>query len=362
MRTPWWAILVTALVACGCGREAVPDYDSEQSQLLVSTLAEIRAGDPARSLAALEALGAADPNSRLPELALAHERDRELVARLNRHLQSGELGQAGEILRHQRRFGDMGTSLMAWSELPDALRAMERYVAGKPYQTSVQMRQALARLDEWQRLLAESPAFQTFRNAEYEALSGLVNQEKDRIAQSLLSDLDALVLVGDDQAGQVLAQIVSTVGLGHPLPATVDAVARGDWRKVRELSEMGDSGLYRSEYLEIAFAMFWDELPSEVRRALGRGLVRLSPCTLSGLLLHSRYAAQYGRMDDAVIYLRELSSSVQMTPSLVGRVLESMVLPRTAFGADCWQRPVPGVIDLLGRLDQLRDHVRDPER
>jgi hypothetical protein len=346
----------------GCGRRTVPDYDGKESRLLTGALQELRDGDPKRSLTALQKLSAVDPESRLPDLALAHERDRELVVRLNRHLQAGELEKAGEILRYQRRYGDMGTSLMSWSELPDALRAMERYVEAKPYVTSAKMREALARLDDYRNLLDHSPTFLAFHGAEESELKRLVARERKRITWSLLCDLDALVLVGDPRAEQILAEIVATVGTDHPLPATVRAVALGDWRKVRELSEASAAGLYQSEYLEIAFAMFWDELPGNVRRALGRGLVRLPPCTLSGLLLHSRYAAYYGRMDDAVIYLRELSSSVQMTPRLVGQVLERLVLPRASFRAPCWQRPVPGVTDFLGRLDQLRDHVRASEK
>jgi hypothetical protein len=51
-----------------------------------------------------------------------------------------------------------------------------------------------------------------------------------------------------------------------------------------------------------------------------------------------------------------------MTPRLVGQVLERLVLPRASFRAPCWQRPVPGVTDFLGRLDQLRDHVRASEK
>jgi hypothetical protein len=345
----------------GCGRQTVPDYDGKEGRVLTDALQELRDGDPKRSLTALQKLAEVNPDSRLPDLALAHERDRELVVRLNRHLQAGELEKAGEILRYQRRYGDMGTSLMSWSELPDALRAMERYITEKPYATSAKMRQALARVDEYRELLDHSPAFLAFRAAEDTELGQFVVRERERITWSLLCDLDALVLVGDPRAEQVLAEIVATVGKDHPLPATVAAVALGDWRKVRELSEADPAGLYQSEYLEIAFAMSWDELSNDVRRALGRGLVRLPPCTLSGLLLHSRYAAYYGRMDDAVIYLRELSSSVQMTPQLVGQVLDSLVLPQSSFRAPCWQRPVPGVTDFLGRMDQLRDRVRASE-
>lgn len=354
MRRPWWLILAVGLIGAGCSREAAPDYDGMESRLLAEVLDGLRHGDPADTLAALQKLSDVDPDSRLPDLVVAHERDRELVVRLNRHLAAGELEQAGEILRYQRRFGDMGTSLMAWSGLPDALRAMEIYIQGKPYPTSAGANRALARLDEYQPLLEHSPAFQSFLAAEQETNRHLAAAERDRITQSLVWDVDQLVLVGDSRAEDVLALIVATVGEDHPLPATVRAVARGDWRRVKELSEAKTSGLYQSEYLEIAFAMFWDELSPEVRRALGRGLMNLPPCTLSGLLLHARYAAFYGRMDDAVAYVRELSSSVQMTPRIVGRILQSMVLPKAAFSAPCWQTPCPSVSDFLDRIDQLR--------
>jgi hypothetical protein len=358
LRTPWLIIVAMGLFVAGCGQKTAPDYDGIESRVLADALQGLTSAEPSRSVSALEKLADVDPDSRLSELAIAHERDRELVVRLNQHLQNGELAEAAEILRYQRRFGDMGTSLMAWSELPDELRAIQLYVEAKPFRTSDDARKALARLDEQRKLLDKSPSFLAFRAEQNQEVARLVAWEKDRVARSLLADLDALVLVGDARADEVLAEIVATVGPDHPLPATVEAVALGDWRKVRELSEPGQAGVYRSEYLEIAFAMFWDELSDDVRQALGRGLMRLPPCTLSGLLLHIRYAAKYGRMDDAVIYLRELSSSVQLTPEAVGRIMESLVLPREAFLAPCWRTSCPSVTDILGRIDQLRDHIR----
>lgn len=351
---PWWAILAVGLIGAGCGRDEAPDYDGMESRLLAEVLDGLRHGDPGHSLTALQKLADVEPESRLPDLAVAHERDRELVVRLNRHLEAGELEEAGEILRYQRRFGDMGTSLMAWTGLPDALRALEIYIKGKPYPTSLAARQALARLDEHLPLLGRSAAFGEFLKAERMETSHLMGTERARVTRSLVWDVDQLVLVGDRRADDILAEIVAMVGEGHPLPATIQAVALGDWRRVKELSETNGTGLYQSEYLEIAFAMFWDELSPEVRKALGKGLVRLPPCTLSGLLLHARYAAYYGRMDDAVAYIRELSSSVQMTPHIVGRILQSMVLPRAAFTAPCWQTPCPSVSDFLDRIDQVR--------
>ena len=362
LRTPWWAILAVGLAVAGCDREEAPDYEGMESRLLTDALDGLRSEGATSSLSALRRLADVDPDSRLPDLAVAHERDRELVVRLNQQFRAGELAEASRILRHQQRYGDMGTIFMAWRGLPDALRAVQLYVAAKPYKTSAAVREALARLDGHRELLDRAPAFVEFLKGEEVEISGLVAHEREQVAESLFGDLDQLVLVGDPNADRVLAQIVATVGPQHPLLLTVEAVARGDWRTVREVSESASSGMYQSEYLEIAFALFWDDLPGDVRQALGKGLVRLPPCTLSGLLLHARYAASDGRMDDAVAYLRELSSSVRMTPKLVWQGLESFVLPRQAFAAPCWQTPCPSVGDLLGRIDQLRAHLSDPGR
>lgn len=355
LRVWYWAILAVALLGTGCGREpAAADYDGKESRLLAEVLQSLREETPERSLEALRNFQEADPDSRLPDLGIAHERDRELVVRLNRHLRGGQLDEAANILRHQQRFGDMGTSLLEWAELPDALRAMEKYLARKPYPNSLAARQALAEVEAFRPILDRSTIFQDFLAAERQELETIGNTEKERIARSLISDLDYLVLVGDPRADAIFAQLVATVGENHPLPATLRAVARGDWRAVRELSETADSGLYQSEYLEIAFARFWDDLSAEVRQALGRGLLRLPPCTLSGLLLHARYAAYYGRMEVAVGHVRELNSLVQLPPDLVGGMLQDMVQPAAAFATPAWKTPCPGVNDLLDRIDQLR--------
>jgi hypothetical protein len=349
-----WAILAVVLIGAGCGRKQAPDYDEKESRLLVDVLQSLREEQPERALDALGKLRETDPDSRLPDLGMAHEKDRELVVRLNRHLRSGELDEAAKILRYQQRYGDMGTSLVEWADLPDALRGLERYLAGKPYPHSVAMRQALNELQAFRPMLDHSSIFQDFLAAEGHELEAIAQNERDRISRSMLADLDYLVLVDDPRAADILAQFMATVGDSHPLPATVKAVANGDWRTVRELSEPADSALYQSDYLEIAFAMLWDDLPSEVRQALGKGLLKLPPCTLSGLLLHARYAAYYGRMDAAVGYVRELNASVQLSPQVVGDMLTSMVQPSAAFKTPAWRTPCPGVNDFLDRIDQLR--------
>ena len=362
MRIPCWALLAAGLAAAGCGREEAPDYASLESRVLAEALKGLRGGDPGASLASLERLGDVSPDSRLPDLALAHERDRRLVVSLNEHLEAGRLAEACRILREQRRFGDMGTSLMEWSGLPDALRALQVYLGGKPYVSSGAQRKALSLLDGHRALLDRSAVFASFLGAEEIEAELLAEEERRLTGESLTMDLDHLVLAGDPAAGLLLAEILAIGGPEHPLPRTVTAVATGDWRTLREIAEGGEHGLHESQYLEIAFALFWDELSDEVRRALGKALVRLPPCTLSGLLLHARYAALDGRMDDAVAYLRELSSSVRVTPPLVGRAMESFVLSRQAFAAPCWQTPCPSVGDVLGRIEQLRIRLRDDGR
>ncbi len=355
MRVWNWSILAVVLLAAGCGRGPdAADYEGRESRLLVDVLQSLGGENPERSIEALRNLQEAAPNSRLPDLGIAHEQDRELVVRLNRHLRSGQLDEAAKILRHQQRFGDMGTSLLEWVDLPEALRALEKFLARKPYPNSFAARQALAEVEAFRPLLDRSAIFQDFLAAERQELEAVGQAEKERIARSLIADLDYLVLTGDSRADALFAQLEATVGENHPLPATVRAVARGDWRAVRELSEAAESGLYQSEYLEIAFARFWNDLSPEVRQALGRGLLRLPPCTLSGLLLHARYAAYYGRMEVAVGHVRELNSLVQLPPDLVGSMLQDLVQPAAAFATPAWKTPCPGVNDLLDRIDQLR--------
>lgn len=348
-----WAILAAVLLGVGCAPERAPDFEAAESRRLAEVLESLAHEDPAVPMQALEALRAVSPESRLPDLGLAHERDRELVVRLNRHLRAGELDEATELLRHQQRHGDMDTSLLDWGELPAALRALELYLAQKPYPNNAAARQALAQLDKHRALLGQSTVFQDFLAIETEDLGAMARMEREQIARWLLMDLDRLVLVGDPRAASVLAQIVATVGEDHPLPATLHAVARSDWTAVRELGEPDEAGHYQTEYLEIAFAMYWDQLSPSARQALGRALLRLPPCTLSGLLLHARYAALYGRMETAIAHVRELNASVQISPHLAGDMLH-MVLPPAAFATPAWQTAVPGVNDFLDRIDQLR--------
>jgi len=360
LRAWYSAILAVALLGAGCGREQAPDYDGKESRLLVEVLESLRQEQPEQSLRLLTTFGEADPDSRLPDLGIAHERDRELVVRLNRHLRAGQLDEAAEILRYQQRFGDLGTTLLEWGDLPDALRALDRYLAGKPYPSVTAARRAMASLENFRPMLDRSAIFQDFLAAERQELEIAGSGELEQITRILVAELDYMVLVGDPRAADILAQIVATVGESHPLPVTVRAVAEGQWNIVRELGEPDDAGLYQTDYIEIAFAMHWNDLSGEVREVLGRSLLRLPPCTLSGMLLHARYAAIYGRTEVAVGHIRELSSSVQMTPRIVGDMLKSMVLPPEAFATPAWKTPCPGVSDFLDRIDQLRTKGTQP--
>jgi hypothetical protein len=351
----FFVIVACLPVLCGCTKSAAPDYDRLESQLLYDVCDALSEADADRAASLLRRYLDVEPDSQFARLALAHERERRIVEELSAALRRGDLPAVRRVFASAASDGDSYKILSAVAGLPAALSALQTYLEARPFATSETMRAAQARVEEHLSVLNRSPSFHSFWREEQAVLETLAARETALAMEQLVCQLDATAVSGDLPSDLLLAHL-GAAAPDHPVYLANTYVTSGDWAAFRDMALATlDSGQDFSA-LEIACCLHWLSLSERERRVVGGLFSRGEPSSLSGAVLHAWQAAMEGRYANAVRRLRGLVGILAPRAALIDGFLTQCVLPATQLNAWCWRSPAPGVVDFLGRIEQLKAH------
>ena len=351
----FFAIAACLTVCWGCAPQAAPDYDRLQSQLLCDVCDALAEGDLDRSGVLLVRYLDTDSGSRFARLALAHEKERELTDALNSALAAGDVDAVREVFDRARDDGQAYKTLIDYGGLPGALDALQLYLRSRPFGSAEEMAKAMSRLESFLALLKRSAAFARFWSEDLRILGDWRSREQALSVQYLVHALDEAAVSRELPVSVLLADLGAMVP-EHPVFRASRCVKAGDWTAFRDMaleSLERDTGFAP---LEIACCLHWPDLSPRERRIVGRLFSRGEPETLSGLVLHAWQSAMEGRSAEAVQRARRLVCLVPPSQDLIAAFLCECVISSVQFNAWCWRSPAPGVIDVFGRIQQLRAH------
>ena len=356
-----FAIIACSLALCGCTKQEAPDYNRLRTQLLCDAADALAAGNSQQAQTLLKRYRDAVPESSFARMALAREEQRHALEELNAALSSGDYRAVQKVFKQAADNGPVYEALAGFEALPPALAALQDYLDRRPFAESKKMRQAWQRLEPHLPILERSDAFRAFRLREQARLRALEARETAIVVRRLVDELDAAAVSGGLPAGLLLAHL-GALAPKHPAYRAARCVLEGDWTSFRDMTLQAlDKGTDFAP-LEIACCLYWPALSERERNIVGKLFSRGAPESLSGFALYTWQAAVEGQFATAVRRARILTRAVCPKPALIDLFLTRCILPAPQFNAWCWRSPAPGVIDFLGRIEQLREYAPLPHK
>ena len=183
----------------GCSKGKAPDFDNEQSALVLGACEAIADGKTEDAMNLLNELRHYPAYTSFVEEAQLAIRRHQNATSINQMLQSGDLRKLKQFLAEAERQGILSGDMLLHSDMPDALQALMLFCAKMPWEDSVSLQNALAQLAPYVEPLSRTEAFRSFHAEQMQLLKKMEREELEAKVRECLAALDKAAATGDDQ-------------------------------------------------------------------------------------------------------------------------------------------------------------------
>lgn len=359
MRVSFLSLLVV-LLAAGCGKEPVAEYNSLPVQVLHDYFTAAAAGKHEAAVVQLKKLEDLAPGQPFVIEAQRYEQLRSALEQINVALQRGALAEARRALSLVLTQAGTSPELVECDGVISALTAVAAYRAQQPFKNMTVASQALAAVQARRNALSASPAFMTWLKEQERAVAQLRREELERQVSRFLADYD-LVALNSGAGADVVGKRVRDFPEDTPVLPLLDALfgGKGGWLGLARKEAYWQQSLGRYA-LEVGLFSRWSDVPADLRTRWRTELTVREPVSLCGLALAARVAADAGDFEAAAGWAQDLARRTDIPRPLMAEGARRLLLPAGKFKAAVWLTPCPTLTDYFKRFAQITDTAPTP--
>lgn len=356
---PIAAVIMLLLATAGltaCKKHPAEEY-SEQHSLALSEASQMLQQNDLKGATDVLLKQGLMPETLLLELLSSAQQEQALLRQANEYLQQGQYHTLSNLVNQAEKEGQATPELLKYRAIPQALQALQLFCQRMPWESSEDLKNALAWLRPYASVLEQSPTFQRFWQQQHNLLLPLQQRELQRKYDKITAEIDIGLRQNRFPEAWAAAARLYALHPSHPLFSFLD------WseKSLREqLPQLPPDSPGEQEACELAFALCWQQLSATERKSLLIPLATLAPQafrTVSGLSLLAQYLDSLEWLALTFQRWQEQASPKEPLP-IIFREYSLSLLPRPEqLAARCRQTPCPNFSDFFTAINLLLSPV-----
>lgn len=336
-----FSILTSAFLLTGCDNSSDNQaFLSDSGTCLLATLEAMDTQDIQATRDWLERLRAIDPSSQFAQLALAHEIERDSIAKLNQALQQGDVETMAKILALPENTDNI--NLKKYTTLPQALQIIYKANQEVPWEHSLPIHDCLRQLEQNDEALMQFEHYKNWKKACEAHAKELT--EIDRAEETLkrIIQIDNAYFYAQSPDSIFWEQLNNEQLVGKAISELARAVL---------INEPSNVILQRLKKVPISFQQAFKEL------LIFNGLLPIhmidlkqAPILNSGKVNMIQYALS--TQDYGLLNSINFNDTIwqDLSYEKKKKLLERFGISLQVLNTPNWKKPAPGVSDMLTRL------------